>query len=340
MSSTLRFVAFSLTVLLVTVLAAPAQATNFNQSGWWNNQSASNWTTSDERWTYPDYPIRCTAGAAEAELPAFQVIWVTRSAANDTPLPQAQGPAVNNTFQRLVSIFAASARGYGSIKDHLTPRFVGAPNANGSCVVDIKYVEAPDSVLLKGAPDPGGLWDWLEANTPHNPTTRPNRKYLSFVQWGRASEQDSIGPYVGISETGTSTPASEENRANRGLHSTVNLPTGVTKSGFLNDVDTIAHEMVHSLGGVLSAAPHSNSGGHATDGNDVMKVGVGGTQPCSADRENYRLDCNDDDYFAPYQRPLSSLYWWVSDNSFLWGRQHLLHSAVEDCINTQSPCGG
>lgn len=73
-----------------------------------------------------------------------------------------------------------------------------------------------------------------------------------------------------------------------------------------------AHEMIHALGAVNSAAPHATGKGHCWDGYDVMCYTDGG-KPwanraiCTDAVDHYRLDCGQDDYFAVSPRPGSWL---------------------------------
>lgn len=82
------------------------------------------------------------------------------------------------------------------------------------------------------------------------------------------------------------------------------------------------HEMVHTMGGVLSSAPHANAGGHCTDEWDLMCYGAGVTFPCpDVDTEfSFRLDCGRDDYFRPEGGLVTASgkpAWNVHDSPFL-----------------------
>ncbi|MCX6399091.1 MAG: hypothetical protein NTX33_04060 [Propionibacteriales bacterium] len=85
-----------------------------------------------------------------------------------------------------------------------------------------------------------------------------------------------------------------------------------------------AHELVHTLGGVMSTAPHGTRAGHCWDEADTMCYADGGgfamQQVCAAERE-YLLDCNNDDYFSTYPDPGSWLdgHWNAADSRFLIG---------------------
>lgn len=85
-----------------------------------------------------------------------------------------------------------------------------------------------------------------------------------------------------------------------------------------------AHELLHTLGGVMSTAPHGTRAGHCWDEADTMCYADGGgfamQQICAPERE-YLLDCNNDDYFSTYPDPGSWLdtHWNAADSRFLIG---------------------
>lgn len=85
-----------------------------------------------------------------------------------------------------------------------------------------------------------------------------------------------------------------------------------------------AHELLHTLGGVMSTAPHGTRAGHCWDESDTMCYADGGgfamQQVCPVQRE-YLLDCNNDDYFSTYPDPGGWLdgHWNAADSRFLIG---------------------
>jgi len=88
---------------------------------------------------------------------------------------------------------------------------------------------------------------------------------------------------------------------------------------------TEAHELTHTLGAVLSNAPHATEFGHCWDGYDVMCYDDGpGTQlreDICPFTEQRLLDCGDDDYFNTNPPPGSFLktHWNTANNQFLEG---------------------
>lgn len=85
-----------------------------------------------------------------------------------------------------------------------------------------------------------------------------------------------------------------------------------------------AHELLHTMGGVMSTAPHGTRAGHCWDEADTMCYADGGgfamQQICPSQRE-YLLDCNNDDYYSTYPDPGSWLdsHWNAADSRFLIG---------------------
>ena len=87
--------------------------------------------------------------------------------------------------------------------------------------------------------------------------------------------------------------------------------------------DVIAHEVIHTLGGVQNGSPRSSGAGHCFDGRDVMCYADGGsgaggyvTTACSVTR----LDCNSDTYFNPAPATGSWLasHWNVASTRNAW----------------------
>lgn len=85
-----------------------------------------------------------------------------------------------------------------------------------------------------------------------------------------------------------------------------------------------AHELLHTLGGVQSTAPHGTRAGHCWDEYDSMCYADGGgfamQQVCPPEREFF-FDCNSDDYFSTYPDPGGYLdtHWNSASSRFLIG---------------------
>ncbi|WP_433260541.1 ricin-type beta-trefoil lectin domain protein [Actinosynnema sp. CS-041913] len=87
------------------------------------------------------------------------------------------------------------------------------------------------------------------------------------------------------------------------------------------------HELLHSLGGVQSSAPHGTEFGHCWDDQDIMCYDDGGLPDhglkieCPSAEENI-VDCNNDDYFntAPADGTYLADHWNVADSQFLTAR--------------------
>ena len=85
----------------------------------------------------------------------------------------------------------------------------------------------------------------------------------------------------------------------------------------------LAHEVMHTLGGVLASAPNGTANGHCTDAYDVMcysdAPGVKLVTACPQNARQDRFDCNHDDYFhtAPPAGSYLATHWNAADNQFL-----------------------
>jgi hypothetical protein len=89
----------------------------------------------------------------------------------------------------------------------------------------------------------------------------------------------------------------------------------------------VAHELVHTLGGVQLDAPNSSGGWHCVDEFDVMCYSDAPFYPAMQQRcpesRAYLLDCNNDDYFHTNPPPGSYLatHWNVAHSDFLITRK-------------------
>ena len=87
------------------------------------------------------------------------------------------------------------------------------------------------------------------------------------------------------------------------------------------DAGSMAHELSHTLGAVQYSAPHTSRGAHCVDEWDVMCYSDEPFEPkmrflCKDGGQDFRLDCNNDDYYAAKPKPGSYLTkHWNSANS-------------------------
>lgn len=89
------------------------------------------------------------------------------------------------------------------------------------------------------------------------------------------------------------------------------------------DAGTMLHELSHTLGAVQYTAPHTSLGAHCIDEWDVMCYSDQPYKPkmhilCDDGRQDFRLDCGNDDYFAANPAPGSYLatHWNMARSAF------------------------
>ncbi len=188
------------------------------------------------------------------------------------------------TFRKLASemdmILDQSAQKTG---DSLRIRFV----TNASCQVDI-----PSEAVQAGHMSSfGGVISELKDRG----YGAPNRKYLlladtnAFCGIGSFQKDDNVDTTVHNNSLG---------------YARIDTPCW--------DAGTMLHELSHTLGAVQYSAPHTSRGAHCIDEWDVMCYSDQPYKPkmqilCDDGRQDFRLDCNNDDYFAANPRPGSYL---------------------------------
>ena len=140
--------------------------------------------------------------------------------------------------------------------------------------------------------------------------TNPDYKYVVLAD---------ANVYCGIAEFWFDDYPSPDNYSNRNLGGSMysRIDTACWDSG-----TTIAHEMVHSMGGVQDTAPNATAGGHCRDEYDTMCYQDSPDevmQYVCASTQEQRLDCNKNDYFntAPAAGSYLDTYWNVARNSYL-----------------------
>jgi hypothetical protein len=139
----------------------------------------------------------------------------------------------------------------------------------------------------------------------------PSRKYLVWMD---------AGIYCGIAQVSSDDRPTADNGSN-GLYP---MFARVDKGCWELTYSTAVHELVHTLGGVQTSAPHATNRNHCTDDYDRLCYADGSgmpmTYPCASGNEAY-LDCNHDDYFHPNPPAGSYLatHWNVANSSFLQG---------------------
>ncbi len=158
----------------------------------------------------------------------------------------------------------------------------------------------------------------------------PHRKYLVFMD---STVLCGIAAYYP-----EDTP--DANNANNGPDDVPGLVARIDSGcwGLADRGESIeAHELMHSLGSVLPAAPHATPAGHCQDESDRMCYSDGTAllieDVCPGDLEAL-FDCGGDDYFNPAPPPGSYLasHWNTAYSSFLTSRPGDPTISVSDAV--------
>ena len=201
---------------------------------------------------------------------------------------------LRNEVANVDDVFALSARQTGGER---RVRWVNDAN----CTPVIPEVVVP----------PGSLGDFTATIKALQAAglTNPARKYLAFTEAARLCG-------VGTLYEDPST-SNNMNDGRAASYARVDAPCW-SSSGH----SVAAHELTHTLGSVLSGAPHATPASHCTDEADLMcyvdGAGVTMRSVCPSAQEQL-LDCNHDDYFNTDPQPGNFLHdhWNTARSSFL-----------------------
>ena len=192
----------------------------------------------------------------------------------------------------------ASARKSGAVRHF---RFVTSSDGAGGCVLDIQRV-----AIGAGQNDDVDVMISALKALGYN---RADRKYLIYAD---------ANVYCGLGSYYTDSQPGQTNVANGTRPEYARIDSGCWNYGE-------AHELMHTLGGVQTDAPHATPGGHCYDEYDAMCYadgsGVKMKYICASSQESL-FDCNGDDYFlaaAPAAGTYLATHWNTADSAFLLG---------------------
>jgi hypothetical protein len=203
-------------------------------------------------------------------------------------------PILRNAVANVDDVFAVSAQQTGGER---RVRWVH----DADCLPVIKSVTVPDGSL---GPSFMGTVDAVKARG----YTKASRKYLMFT------DADELCGIASVYDDARLT-----GNANNGRYASY---ARVDTSCWSTRTSVPAHELTHTLGGVLSTAPHATKNNHCYDDADLMCYddGSGVTlQKVCASAQEQLLDCNHDDYFSTHPASGSFLAknWNTASSSFL-----------------------
>lgn len=210
------------------------------------------------------------------------------------------------------SAVAAASRGRKTIRFDMgtdCPR-------DGARYVDIQTVALPHD----------GAYYGFKANSAAAGIRSDLRRSLRLRgRWNVTAYVDgvSLGDTGGIASVPLDETRGAANESNRGGRYAFVFGDGSPEFSRHRQV-AVMHETLHTLGAVQDGAPHATGLGHCFDGEDVMCYDDGGPTaprpwPAPTCAGALRIDCGNDDYFAP--RPAHGSYlashWNVFDSAFM-----------------------
>jgi hypothetical protein len=144
-------------------------------------------------------------------------------------------------------------------------------------------------------------------------------KYLVFAEGNRLGGSTcGLGDYYDDPSPGADNP----NNGGAALAPAVARVDAICWFSNSNQAIT-THELIHTLGAVLSGAPHATKYGHCYDARDPMCYDDGSDMPmlsvCTQTGAALQLDCNKDDYFsiAPASGSYLATHWNTANSMFL-----------------------
>jgi hypothetical protein len=179
--------------------------------------------------------------------------------------------------------------------------FVTDGDGAGGCVLNVQRVAI-------GATE-DDTWDTMIPALKAQGYNRSDRKYLIYAD---------ANVYCGLGSYYTDSQPGQANIANGTRPEYARVDAGCWNYGE-------AHELMHTLGGVQTDAPHATPGGHCFDEYDELCYNDGSgvrMQFICASSQSTLFDCNGDDYFLAAAPPAGSYlatHWNTADSAFLIG---------------------
>ena len=203
-------------------------------------------------------------------------------------------PVIRNEIANVDDVFALSAQQTGGQR---RVRWVH----DADCAPVVKNVTLPTGALGSD------FWATVKAVKAAG-YADPHRKYLMFAD---ASKLCGIGTLY-------DDPSLTRN-ANDGANASY---ARVDATCWSSSHSVPAHELTHTLGSVLSTAPHATTNGHCYDESDLMCYddgsGIAMQKVCASAQEQL-LDCGHNDYFStkPPAGSFLAKHWNTASSSFL-----------------------